>query len=39
MYTYMYNYYNYLQPCALNAHFHTQMIENLLTLRTSLKRG
>jgi hypothetical protein len=38
----MYNYYNYLEPCALNAefqHFIPRFNKNFLTLRTSLKAG
>jgi hypothetical protein len=40
--SYMYNYYNYLEPCALNAefqHFIPRFNKNFLTLRTSLKAG
>ncbi len=40
--SYMYNYYNYLEPCALNAefkHFIPRFKTNFLTLRTSLKEG
>jgi hypothetical protein len=38
----MYNYYNYLKPCALNAefqHFIPRFNKNFLTLGTSLKEG
>jgi len=40
--SYMYNYYNYLEPCALNAefqHFVPRFNKNFPTLRTSLKEG
>jgi hypothetical protein len=38
----MNNYYNYLEPCALNAefqHFIPRFNKNFLTLQTSLKEG
>jgi hypothetical protein len=39
----MCNYYNYLQPCALNAEFQQHFIprfnKNFLTLQTSFKEG
>jgi hypothetical protein len=40
--SYMYNYYNYLEPCALNAeflHFILRFNKKFLTVRTSLKEG